>query len=234
MDISLPQSLPPGRIVESYGQDGLLVWMSERKLLDADVWWQRLYAERARTGLYPVLLEYTEDTYEFKTDGDGPVDAAAYLRGEWNPRSWPVFPEWPGLAAPASTGPDPDLCAAEAATAVVREDRARCLALVQAERGSDVPVVLGWPGMGNHMTADELSGVLRSWEDRFGARLVGLTHGETLLSAAAPPRDLHEAHVLACEHYLACPDVFHNNFDDWENTYPQELLTLRRWRFWWD
>ncbi|MGW2828623.1 DUF4253 domain-containing protein [Streptomyces sp. NPDC001286] len=204
---SLPPALPPGRIVESYGRSGRLVWMSDRKLPDADVWWRRLYADRAGTGLYPVLLEYTQDTYEFAAGGEAPVDAAAYFRDAWEPRSWPSFPAWPGLAAPAGTGAEPagtgaepDACAAEAAAAVVREDRARCLALVQAERGADVPIALNWPGMGNHMGKDELSGVLRSWEDRFGARLVGLGHGDVYLSAAIPPKDLQEAHVLAGEH----------------------------------
>ncbi|WP_458245223.1 DUF4253 domain-containing protein [Streptomyces sp. MAI_2237] len=231
---SLPAALPPGRIVESYGRSGRLVWMSDRKLWDAHEWWRRLYADRAHTGLYPVLLEYTEDRHEFNVGGGVPVDAAAYFRDAWEPQSWPSFPAWPGLAAPAATGAEPDACAGEAAAAVVREDRARCLALVQAERGADVPVVLNWTGMGNHMDKDELSGVLRSWEDRFGARLVGLGHADVYLSAAVPPKDLHQAHVLAGEHYLACPDWFHNKFDDWESTYPEELMTARQWRFWWD
>ncbi|WP_416984945.1 DUF4253 domain-containing protein [Streptomyces sp. T028] len=234
MDPSLPKSLPPGGIVESYGRSGRLVWMSDGEVPDADTWWSRLYAERTRTGLYPVLLEYPEDMSAYKVGGDGPVDAAAYLSARWRPDAWPGFPRWPGLAAPAPAGADPDACAAEAATSVVDEGRATCLALVRAERGSDVPVALNWPGMTNRMTTADLSGVLRSWEDRFAARLVGLGHGDLFLSAAIPPSDLHQAHVLAAEHYLTCPDVFHHSFDDWENTYPAELLTLRQWHFWWD
>lgn len=31
------------------------------------------------------------------------------------------------------------------------------------------------------------------------------------LSAAVPPENVHEAHVLAAEHCLACSDRFHNN-----------------------
>lgn len=229
MEATLPQSLPPGRIVESYGRSGRLVWMSDGPVPDADDWWRRLYAERARTGLYPVLLEYCEDFSGFNVGGDDPVDAAAYLRDLWRPGSWPSFPEWPGLAAPAATGLDPGACAAEVATGVVRENWARCLALVEVERGADAPAALHWPG-----TDDALTALLRSWEDRFGARVVAFVHGGLFVSAAIPPKDLHEAHVLAGEHYLACPDVFHNNFDDWENTYPPELLTQRRWYFWWD
>ncbi|NNN36258.1 DUF4253 domain-containing protein [Streptomyces sp. S3(2020)] len=209
--------------------------MSRGPVPEADEWWRRLYAERARTGLYPVLLEYCEDFSGCAVGGDSPVDAASFLREEWEPRSWPSFAAWPGLAVPAAAaGADPDACAAEAATAVVRRGWARCLALVQAERGSDVPIALNWPGMTNHMGKDDLSGVVRSWEDRFGARVVAFEHGGLHVSAAVPPKDLHEAHVLAAEHYLACPDVFHNDFGDWENTYPQELLTRRDWYFWWD
>ncbi|MFF7448502.1 MULTISPECIES: DUF4253 domain-containing protein [unclassified Streptomyces] len=229
MEATLPPSLPPGRIIESYGCSARLVWMSDGKLPDADAWWRRLYAQRARTGLYPVLLEYCEDWYEPTWPPRVPVDVAAYLRDLWEPRSWPTFPHWPGLAVPAATGLDPGACAAEVATGVVREDWARCLALVEVERGTDAPAALHWPPVDDALTA-----LLHSWEDRFGAQVVALTHGGLFVSAANPPKDLHEAHVLAGEHYLACPDVFHNSFDDWENTYPRELMTRREWYFWWD
>ncbi|CAM5592455.1 hypothetical protein SBADM41S_02780 [Streptomyces badius] len=55
------------------------------------------------------------------------------------------------------------------------------------------------------------------------------------LSVAAPPEtDAHQARVLAAEHYLACPDVFHEDPDlDW-STYHEELMRLREWRLWWD
>lgn len=96
---SLPAALPPGRIVESYGRSGRLVWMSDRKLWDAHEW-RRLYADRERTGLYPVLLEYTEDRHEFGVGGGVPVDAAEYFRDAWEPQSWPSFPAWPGPAWP--------------------------------------------------------------------------------------------------------------------------------------
>ncbi|MFF2225614.1 DUF4253 domain-containing protein [Streptomyces globisporus] len=47
-------------------------------------------------------------------------------------------------------------------------------------------------------------------------------------------RRTHQAHVLAAEHYLVCPDVFHEDPDlDW-STYHEEPMRLREWRFWWD
>ncbi|WP_241197003.1 DUF4253 domain-containing protein [Streptomyces sp. ADI95-17] len=84
------------------------------------------------------------------------------------------------------------------------------------------------------MTAQELSVVLRSWEHRFGVRLVGFGHGSLYLSVAAQPTDAREARVLAAEHYLACSDVFYEDPDlDW-STYHEELMRRREWRFWWD
>ncbi|MFJ7194020.1 MULTISPECIES: DUF4253 domain-containing protein [unclassified Streptomyces] len=170
-----------------------------------------------------------------RTRGPGAdADAGSYFRSAWTDDSWPPFKEWPGLATPAAVVTDADVCAGEVATAVVRDGRARCLALVQVARGADAPAALSWLGMTNHMTAQELSAVLPSWEHWFGVRVVGLGHGSLYLSVAAQPTDARQARVLAAEHYLACPDVFHEDPDlDW-STYHEELMQRREWRFWWD
>jgi len=209
--------------------------MSDGPVTDAADWWKRLYARRRETGLYPLLLEYPDDSFEPVGGGYGAdEDAGSYFRGEWTDDSWPPFKEWPGLAPPAAVVTDPDVCAGEVATAVARDGRARCLALVQVARGADTPAALSWSGMTNHMTARELSAVLRSWEDRFGARVVGFGHGSLYLSVAAQPTDPRQARVLAAEHYLSCPDVFYEDPDlDW-STYHEELMHRREWRFWWD
>lgn len=208
--------------------------MSDGPVTDAAGWWKLLYARRRETGLYPLLLEYPDDQLEPVGGGHGAdADAASYFRSEWTQDSWPSFTEWPGLA-PAVVMTDVDGRAVEVATAVVRDGRARCLALVEVERGADAPAALNWRGMMNHMTAQELSGVLRSWEDRFGLRVVGFGHGTLYVSVAAQPTDLHQARVLAAEHYLACPDIFYEDPDlDWP-TYHEGLMKRREWRFWWD
>ncbi|SCF95731.1 DUF4253 domain-containing protein [Streptomyces sp. Ncost-T10-10d] len=209
--------------------------MSDGPVSDAADWWMRLYSRRSQTNLYPLLLEYPDDSVE-PVGGDYEVaaDAASYFRSEWTDDAWPPFKEWPGLATPAATVTDADACAAALATAVARDGRARCLALVQVARGADAPAALSWLGMTNHMTAQELSAVLRSWEDRFGVRVVGLGHGSLYVSVAAPPTDVHQARVLAAEHYLTCPDIFYEYPEvDW-STYHEELMKDREWRFWWD
>ncbi|NGO81073.1 DUF4253 domain-containing protein [Streptomyces sp. YC504] len=203
--------------------------------MDAADWWKRMYARRGETGLYPLLLEYPDDSCKPAGGGHGAeADAEAYFRSRWADDSWPPFEEWPGLAPPAPTVTDAGAGAGEVATAVARDGRARCLALVQVARGADAPAALRWLGMGNHMTAQELSAVLRSWEDRFGVRVVGFGHGSLYVSVAAQPTDVHQARALAAEHYLVCPDVFHEEpAPDW-TTYHEELMRLREWRFWWD
>ncbi|MEU7417208.1 DUF4253 domain-containing protein [Streptomyces antibioticus] len=231
----LVNGLPPGRLVGPCRDPHPVVWMSDGPVAHAADWWKRLYARRLESGLYPILLEYPDDSFEPAGGGHGAdIDAASYLRSRWTDDSWPSFQEWPGLARPAVTSTDVDACAGEVASAVARDGRARCLALVQVSRGADAPAAVGWSGMSNHMTARELSAVLRSWEDRFGLRIVGFGHGSLYVSVAGRPADVQQAQVLAAEHYLACPDVFFMDPDlDW-STYHEDLMTRGDWWFWWD
>lgn len=231
----LLNDLPPGRLVGPCRDSDPMVWMSDGPIMDAADWWKRLYTRRYDTGLYPILLEYPEDSFE-PVGGDygADIDAASYFRSQWTDDPWPPLQEWPGLARPATALTDVDACAGEVASAVVRDGRARCLALVQVTRGADAPAALSWLGMTNHMTAQELSAVLRSWEDRFGLRVVGFGHKSLYVSVAARPTDIHQAQVLTAEHYLACPDVFYVDPDlDW-STYHEDLMKRREWWFWWD
>ncbi|MFH8462539.1 DUF4253 domain-containing protein [Streptomyces sp. NPDC017991] len=232
----LLDSLPPGRLLGPCRAPCPLVWLSNGPRGDAADWWKRLYARRRETGLYPLLLEYPDDSFEPGGGGYGAdADAATYFRSAWrHDDSWPPLPRWPGLAAPASVISGIDVHAVDVASAVVREGRARCLALVQIARGADAPAALNWRGMANHLNAQELSAVLRSWEDRFGLRVVGLGHGSLYVSVAARPTRLDQARILAAEHYLTCPDVFYEDPDmDW-STYPEDLMRRHTWRFWWD
>ena len=62
------------------------------------------------------------------------------------------------------------------------------LLLAPAARGAAVLAVAGWTGPINHTNqVAPLVTILRSWEDRFGVRLVGLGFDTLELSVAAPP-----------------------------------------------
>lgn len=161
----LLDDLPPGHLVGPSQDPHPFVWLSDGPVRGAADWWVRLYSRHSETGLYPLLLEYPDDSFE--PVGAGGVyaagaDAASYLRREWTKNAWAPFEEWPGLAAPAAVVADVALPAGELATALVRSSRAQCLALVEVSRGADAPAALNWLGPANHITAEELSAVLRS------------------------------------------------------------------------
>ncbi|MEU6389485.1 DUF4253 domain-containing protein [Streptomyces sp. NPDC046939] len=228
--LRLLDGLPPGRLLGPCKPPYPVVWLGDGPLRDAADWWRRLYAQRGETGLYPLLLEYPYDSLQPASGPYGAgVDAGSWLRSRWRPDEWPPFEKWPGLARPAEVMRDPDVCAGEVATGLVRDGLARCPALVQIDRGADALAALRWRGM-----TEQMSAVLRSWEDRFGVRVVGLGHASLYLSVAGPPTEAHQARVLAAEHFLACPDVFFADLDlDWD-TYHEELMGRHEWRFWWD
>ncbi|MFD5617380.1 DUF4253 domain-containing protein [Streptomyces yangpuensis] len=153
----------------------------------------------------------------------------------------PFGRDWPGLAVAAPSDgpdvPDPQAAACELADELVEHGHlpAPRLALVPARRGADVPTALGWAGPTNYENDTALiSVVLRSWEDRFGARLVALGFDELHLSVAVPPPTTARALPVAAEHFALSPDNI------WQGSgsiraYTDEAVTgSGHWSFWWD
>jgi len=146
------------------------------------------------------------------------------------------LPPWPGLLAAEPVPEDLLVGAAE------RWARARYrpshLAVVDAARPADVPAVVGWLGAANYsVPATELSTVLRSWEDRFGAVLVEMEAATLRLAVALPPRTHADALRVAAEHFAFCPDQQDpQDGHTWYGLedYAAKILHERTWRFWWD
>jgi hypothetical protein len=79
-----------------------------------------------------------------------------------------------------------------------------------------------------------LSAVLRSWEDRFATRVIGVGFAELYLSVAAPPTDHAAAFHIAAEHFAFCPDnVWQGSTPDLAG-YAGQLVDAPIWSFWWD
>jgi hypothetical protein len=149
----------------------------------------------------------------------------------------PPFATWPGLAPPGTRGRDPEAVAREV---VARRLLPRMysfdqvhLGLVPATRSADVPALLGDLAATNYLRVADLSAVLRSWEDRFGARVVALTDG-LYLSVAAPPLAWEHAEHLALEHLLICPDNLTNQPVWTFPSYVDRIHATDLWKFWWD
>ena len=113
------------------------------------------------------------------------------------------------------------------------------LAVVDAFRPADVPAVLGWVGICNYTPFQDLaslSAVLRYWEARWGALVVGLTRSRMELSVANPPKHDAECEQAAAEHFAFCPDQQDPQNGDFFSLarYAGMIRGARSWRFWWD
>ncbi|AVH57247.1 MULTISPECIES: DUF4253 domain-containing protein [Streptomyces] len=192
-----------------------------------------------------VLAEFWEDyaADELGADKDYPgKEKVVEIFGEPHPYEEtvaPYGPAWPGLAPATERAADPDTRAAEIADSLadsgtwMKEPR---LALVPARRSADIPAAIGWSGPVNYEgDVARLCAVLRSWEDRFGIRVVALTFDQLVLSVAAPPTTMAEAEAVAAEHFAFCPDNITQGDHETLRAYAaQEVLGKQAWSFWWD
>ncbi|WP_329314016.1 DUF4253 domain-containing protein [Streptomyces sp. NBC_01262] len=238
---SLGLQLPPGTVLDAEGHPALL-WYADEPAAPG-VWTSLLPARRA-AGLHPVLLDVEEQAPE---DWDldpgmmsypGDHDPEEVLAELWE--SEEDEESWPGLAPAQETSADPDDRAAEVASSFIEEKWSKDFraALVPARRSADIPAAIGWTGPVNYEPdVAALCSVLRSWEDRFGIRVVALAFDQLILSVAAPPKTLAEAEAVAAEHFAFCPDNINQGKDDYDDLSAyaeQEILGKDFWRFWWD
>lgn len=186
--------------------------------------WRALRACQARgfdpTG-YPEDLDDVEELIESE-------------RESWE-HGWPPYEEWPGLA-PAAPGSGLDAAEVDrqVLTHILRPTGQHPggghLALVRAGRPADIPAVMAWDAEAPH---EFLSALLRSWEDRFGARVVGFEGATIHVSVSRPPVTAADASLVAMEHMLLGDDNHPPgdlNFAD----YAESLVGERHWFFWWD
>ncbi|MFG2436952.1 DUF4253 domain-containing protein [Streptomyces sp. NPDC048508] len=210
--------------------------------------WELMPGEMSYAGDHDadeVLADFWERYAADELDGDKDYasrEVVESLFGTPDPYDAVVAPygaTWPGLAAATPLEADPDARATEIAEALadrgswLKEPR---LALVPARRSADIPAALGWSGPLNHENdVARLCAVLRSWEDRFGIRVVALTFDQVVVSVAAPPATLAEAEAVAAEHFAFCPDNITQGSHTALRTYAeQEVLNEPVWSFWWD
>lgn len=150
----------------------------------------------------------------------------------------PFTAEWPGLAAPGLLEADPDQRAAQVVQAML-DNRILFhprLGLVPVGRGADVLAAIGWTGPLNYDNdSATFSTVLRSREERFGVRVVALTHDVLHLSVAAPPTTFEHALAVAAEHFAFCPDnVWQSHHTTLRAYAAHAVLGRQHWEFWWD
>ncbi|MGN9763981.1 DUF4253 domain-containing protein [Micromonospora sp. SD12] len=246
-----PTTLPSGRTVEPEDGGPPPYWLSDAPP-DPGLW-ARLRSRHPESGLWPLLLTglSSDERRPWVVGEVSPADMSspelhdvAELLARWwadcattdedggSVVTAPFGQDWPGLAMPGDQAEPPAQLADECAEFLV-DGRTR-LGLVPAVRGADTLAVAGWSGPTNHTgDAGEISAVLRSWEDRFGVRVVGVGFATLYVSVAAPPTTTGHALAVAAEHFAFCPD------NVWQGAgslaaYAEELLGVHSWSFWWD
>src|SRR5262249_8345798 len=81
------------------------------------------------------------------------------------------------------------------------------LGLIPVTRPADAVTAIGWTGPRNCSNdAAPLSAVPRSWEDRFGAYVVGIGFDTLAVAVERPPESEAAALAVAAEHFAFCPD----------------------------
>jgi len=178
-----------------------------------------------------VLAEVFDDWWGFAGD-TGDSYLAEYTGAIFDPALEAIGGEFPGFAPPAphfdgSLVPD-------RVAAPIDAIKDHFIAVVAARRPADSLTVLGWQGVVNH-TIDvvEYSAALRSWEERFGAVVVGIGLDTLDVAVAFPPTDLQTASNIAVEHFAFCPwNIWHGAVT--LAAYAERLVDAPVWSFWWD
>ncbi|MEU8244962.1 DUF4253 domain-containing protein [Nonomuraea sp. NPDC048916] len=251
---TLSAVLPAGEVVwpdPGYTRQGEAArpafWMSDEPATGAE--WARFRGEHPRSGLWPVLLD--ESTQSWSIGQVVPDDAAQIDHFTAEGFMAEVWQEWvtqmpsdaldeldpygaicPGLAPPGVPVADPGAVADWHAEQLA--GRGLPLGLVAAHRGADALAVMGWQGALHHNEwMVPLAAVVRSWEDRFGARVVCVGFNTLELSVAAPPVKPEHALHVAAEHWAFCPDNVVQGPGDLQG-YAEEIAGGHTWSFWWD
>lgn len=218
-------------------------WLSDAPV-SADLW-SRLRREHRRSGLWPVLLEDGIQPWsagQIAPDSVTEIDhftAEGFMAEVWadlapgrEPEVAPFGTDCPGLADPGTLMADPDAVADWYAEIVA--ERMTPLGLAAVDRSADALVAIGWQGALHHNEwTVPLAAVVRSWEDRFGVRLVGLGFNTMELSVAAPPATPAHALHVAAEHWAFCPDSIFQGPGTLEE-YAEQIVGQYYWSFWWD
>jgi hypothetical protein len=227
-------------------------------MADAGRTWLALSAAHAQTGLVPVLLapagsipqpEAAElPDFGFYCPANpaflDQMSAATILANGWDDedddpylaaKHAPFGTAFPGLAH-AETTKLPSARLEQTVSAL----SPAYLGLVAASRPADVPATVGWsvfgidwPG-GPEARSLEVGAVLRSWETRFGARLLQIGSDAILrVLVERPPRTLEHAQHVAAEH-LAFADECNHGSGSTVATLAEVLVGAPIWTFWWD
>lgn len=111
-------------------------------------------------------------------------------------------------------------------------EKANLLVLPTAD-WTEAPAYLNWGGWNACPAPEYHVAAFRSWRDRYGAELVGISADTLNLRVARRPETRDEALALAREFYLYCPDSIEQGAQTF-SALAAALMANEWWYFWWD
>lgn len=243
--------LPLGR---RRGLRGPALWMSDDPLADPRPIWRELATSFERGGLWPLMLQAINGQSSW-ADRLAPAPSpeaadaahvadhlAAQLRG-WEAdadaelaRKDPAYhAELLAMLATGAAAGRPIVASGRRRDALVHAGRLlehSHLGLVGCVRPAEVPARITWPGLATITDKQLLGGVLASWEERYGALLIGLSRDTMTFAVTRPPVDMREAREAASEQLAVCPGLG-ASWNGLESR-AQQLVEAPAWRLRWD
>jgi hypothetical protein len=230
------------------------MWMTDHRVDDAGAKWWTMHQEQR---FQPVLLDSLDDDavagdrrpwdtgelaiWDAPIRGQDTVSQA--LSGFWTEYDDSEmvadlklpYRTFPGLA-PRQEDALPDieleLVAGSASSA--------WFGLTTAPRPADIPMSIGWfacsEAFAGSFSPGQMTAVLRSWEDRFGAFIFRLGYASLQLLVQRPPRTERQALAVAAE-FFGLADEFttaHGGVTRSITEMADSIEGSPWWRFWWD
>jgi hypothetical protein len=245
--------LPSGRRVRAtFDEPGgpEVLWRTDEAPRDPLGLWTALALVFPETGLWPLLIEDVRGIDELSRDPDWEAFAGRepepVLRAMWHDTMPlgedgeedeedeegvldPFGHTFPGLGHGAGAARE----GRATRTAHGAMEAVDALALVPVRRPADAPAAIGWIGPCNYIDDTGLvSCVLRSWEQRYDAILVGLGDATLTIAVRRPPTG-EGALVAAAEQYALCPDTVEQGLGSLR-ALAKHIDGSPAWAFWWD
>ncbi len=201
--------LPPGRRAPDSRPS---YWICDEPLEAAGDAAATIALAFAETGLSPLLWPWDEDPAAYldqpiEPDRVDVIDVESVLRRGWDRLAAhpaglvePVGPRFPGLAAGSLVDP---AAARDPFQLAELDSVAARLMVVPCNRPADCIALIG--GLAVEVDGAEISAVIRSWEERFGAVLVAVEPSLGTLAITSPPGAPEQALATAAEQLAFCP-----------------------------
>lgn len=104
---------------------------------------------------------------------------------------------------------------------------------INAEASWQIPAYFRYGGWNECPDPEAQCAIWKYWEEKYGAKIVGVSHDVIEAWVENPPQTKEDAMQLAMEQYLYCSDIVDQGVESVENL-ATTLFKQNVWFFWWD